>query len=336
MTRSNNSDKIPNLAKIGLVVIGRNEGDRLRRCLMSVVGQVDAVAYVDSGSSDGSLTLAKEMGVETVNLDMSQPFTAARARNLGARRLLEIRPDIDMVQFVDGDCELVEGWLQQAVSFLQDHGDIAVVCGRCRERFPDKSIYNRLCDMEWDTPIGEAEACGGNAMMRIDAFEAAGRFRDDLIAGEEPELCLRLRHEGWKIWRLDTEMVLHDAAITKISQWWRRSVRGGYSYANVTWLYQKSDDKFWRRSVLRILTWGSLLPLILIGGAFLVNPWFLLGFLIYPLQVVRIAVRLGYDNRANWLYAGSTVLDKFPGMQGVVQFYFRQLTNGRTRIIEYK
>src|SRR5262249_504972 len=196
----------------------RNEGERLRRCLESASTGA-AVVYVDSGSTDGSAGWARDYGAEVVELDMTIPFTAARARNAGFRRLKETAPRLLYVQFVDGDCELAEGWLEKAVSFLGSHAGIGFVCGRRRERHPKKSMYNWLCDQEWDRPNGEADACGGDAMILAKAFEAVGGFRDDLIASEEPELCVRLRAAGYRIWRLDLEMTLHDASMTRFGQW---------------------------------------------------------------------------------------------------------------------
>ncbi len=215
----------------GAVVIGRNEGDRLRICLESILHLAVQTVYVDSGSTDSSVKMARDIGVEVVQLDMSIPFTAARARNEGFNRLLELEPGISYVQFVDGDCEMQHSWSEAALCFLQQHEYVAVVCGRRRERFPERSIYNLLCDIEWNTPIGEAKACGGDAMMRVQAFSGVQGFRNNLIAGEEPELCVRLRQAGWKIWRLVEEMTLHDAAMNRFSQWWKRSVRAGYAFA---------------------------------------------------------------------------------------------------------
>src|SRR5262245_32426939 len=185
------------MSELGVVAIGRNEGERLRRCLTSLSGQGLTIVYVDSGSEDGSVELAQSMGADVVELDMSRPFTAARARNQGAERLREVDPRARFVQFIDGDCELAEGWLEKARRALEEHPRVAVVCGRLRERDPEISVYNRLADLEWDTPIGEAKACGGIAMIRLDAFEEAGGFNPAVIAGEEPELCLRLRRNGW-------------------------------------------------------------------------------------------------------------------------------------------
>jgi glycosyltransferase involved in cell wall biosynthesis len=144
--------------RIGAVLIGRNEGARLLACLASVGAQAGRMVYVDSGSTDGSVTAAQAAGAVVVDLDLSQPFTAARARNEGLARLLEDGP-LDYVQFIDGDCELCDGWIGTAAAFLDAHPDIAVVHGRRRERFPEASLYNQLCDWEWDRPLGEAKAC---------------------------------------------------------------------------------------------------------------------------------------------------------------------------------
>jgi len=215
------------IADLGCVAIGRNEGQRLVRCLDSLVGRVARVVYVDSGSTDGSVEAARARGVEVVALDTSIPFTAARARNAGVARLREIAPDARFVQLVDGDCEVVAGWLERAHAALSARRELAVVCGRRRERHPEHSVWNRIVDVEWDTPVGDAKACGGDAMMRLDALAAVGGFDPSLIAGEEPELCVRLRAAGWKIERLDAEMTLHDAAMERVEQWWKRTVRSG-------------------------------------------------------------------------------------------------------------
>jgi GT2 family glycosyltransferase len=221
------------MSEIGVIAIGRNEGERVSRCLKSVVGAGHTVIYVDSQSTDDSVAMARSLGVDVVELDMSLPFSAARARNEGFARLVQIDPNVQLVQFVDGDCEVVAGWIERACTELNLHTDVAVVCGRRRERFPQASIYNRLADREWDTPIGEAASCGGDSLMRVDAFRAVNGFDASVAAGEEPELCQRLRNRGWKVFRIDAEMTFHDSAMLHFAQWWRRAVRSGYGSMDV-------------------------------------------------------------------------------------------------------
>src|SRR3954469_12450980 len=104
---------------IGLVIIGRNEGERLRRCLASALGYAAHAVYVDSGSTDGSVALARSMNVDVVELDTTIPFTAARARNAGVERLLRLAPDTSYVQFVDGDCEMNPAWWGVALARME-------------------------------------------------------------------------------------------------------------------------------------------------------------------------------------------------------------------------
>ena len=318
--------------RLGVVIIGRNEGERLVACLASL-GRAHPIVYVDSGSTDGSVAAAKAHGAEIVALDMSLPFTAARARNAGFARLMDIAAP-RYVQFVDGDCELAPGWIDKAEAFLDAHQDYAVACGRRREKFPEKSLFNRQCDREWATPAGEAEACGGDALMRVAAFEAVKGFDGSLIAGEEPELCLRLREQGWRIMRLDEEMTRHDAAITKLSQWWKRAQRAGHAYAEVSALHKTSPKRIWTNEPRRALVWAGIAPFAILA-AILVHPAALLLLLLYPLQIARIALRDGGSAFA-WGDAALMTLGKFAEAQGVLKYRLNRMTGAKARLIEYK
>ncbi len=322
---------------VGVVVIGRNEGQRLIRCLQSLSGKGFAVVYVDSGSADGSMDEATKVGVNAIALDMQIPFTAARARNSGFQHLLQISPNLKYVQFVDGDCEVMPEWMDQGVNFLEKHDDVAVVSGHCKERYPEKSIYNLMCNLEWNTPIGEAKASGGNALMRVKAFQDVGGFRNQLIAGEEPELCVRLRLAGWKIWRLDAEMVLHDAAMTRFSQWWKRNVRGGYAFAEGAYLHGALPERHWVKESRRSLIWGLLIPAVVILTTFFCWQCGLIAALIYPLQIVRLSLRNKKESKPYpWFLASFSVLGKFAEMYGQVRFHYRQMFGRAIRLIEYK
>lgn len=316
---------------VGAVVIGRNEGARLRACLASVLPSVRQVVYVDSGSTDASVAMAQEMGADVLALDMGVPFTAARARNSGFQRLLSLHPEVRFVQFIDGDCEVVAGWMDAARRHIEAHPDCAAVCGRRRERYPEKSIYNRMCDLEWNTPVGDALSCGGDALFRAEPLVQAGGFRESLIAGEEPELCLRLRRAGWRIHRVDHEMTLHDAAITRWQQWWQRTVRGGHAFAEGSWLHGMSPDRHWVRHTARAVVWGILLPLLIVLlGSFVDSRGWMLA-LLYPVQWFRLAIR----DRSPQI-AFFSLMGKFAEAQGVLKFYLGKLFGRTGRLIEYK
>jgi glycosyltransferase involved in cell wall biosynthesis len=326
------------LSHVGAVIIGRNEGERLRICLASVRSQLTHVVYVDSGSTDGSVAMAQAMGVQVVSLDMKRPFTAARARNAGCARLRSWQSQLSLVQFVDGDCEVDSTWLRTAVQFLTDHPDVAVVCGRRRERFPSATVYNLMCDLEWNTPVGEARACGGDALMRLAPLVDVSGYREDLIAGEEPELCLRFRAKGWRIWRLDADMTLHDAAIFRFGQWWKRTTRAGFAYAEGAHLHGAPPERHWVREARSAAIWGAAIPLLVLASAIFLGSWFSLLLLIYPLQVLRLFVRStdGGALRTRFLRAFFLVAGKFPEAQGQLQFWLRVWSGGTAKLIEYK
>ncbi len=321
------------------MVIGRNEGLRLQLCLESLSSSVAVVVYVDSGSQDGSLAIAQKAGASVVELDMSQPFSAARARNCGVAELQRMGCTADYVQFLDGDCRIQDGWLAAGFQFLESHPDYAVVCGRRRELFPQVSIYNQLCDLEWDTPIGDTLSCGGDALVRLSAFNQVGGFNAKVIAGEEPELCVRLRSKGWTIMRLDADMTWHDAAMNRFGQWWRRAKRAGYAYAQGAALHGAPPERHWVRETVRIWLWAGLVPLLtllLVASAGI--PGLLLLSLYTLLWAKTFFNALGQHKklRIAALWATACVLCKFPQMSGQLLFCLRQLAGKQTAPIEYK
>ncbi|MEM6753550.1 MAG: glycosyltransferase [Cyanobacteria bacterium P01_C01_bin.38] len=324
---------------VGVVVIGRNEGNRLKQCLLSV-SKVKTVVYVDSASSDGSVELARSLGVNVVELDLSIPFTAARARNAGFEYLVQIEPTVEFVQFVDGDCVVVDGWLEKALEVLSDRPLVTVVCGRRKEQFPASSVYNLLCDIEWDTPVGEAKACGGDSMMRVSALKQVGGFNPSLIAGEEPELCVRLRQTGGKIMRIDAEMTLHDAQIMYFNQWWKRSIRNGHAYAEGAFMHGQLPEKHWVKESRRIWVWAFILPLLAIASAWATKGIsIILLVLAYGLlfsRVYKYAKTKEIPTSDALLYSLFCVLDKFPGVIGQIQFHLSRLLGKKRTIVEYK
>jgi GT2 family glycosyltransferase len=333
MTEETRHSGLPDVA---VIAIGRNEGERLRRCLESVAGRVALVVYVDSGSTDGSVAMSKALGAELVALDMSTPFTAARARNAGAVLALKLRPDLEFLQFVDGDCEVDASWLETAHDFLRTNDGVAAAFGRRRERYPERSVFNRLCDMEWNVPPGDVRSCGGDVMMRTEALRRVGGYREDLIAGEEPELCLRLRGAGWKIRCLDAPMTLHDAAILRWGQWWMRTKRTGYAFAECSRLFGAPPERHWVRESRRSRLWGMALPALIVVLSLAVSPWFLLLVGMYPLQMLRLYLRKSGTPNTRALQAVFTTLGYFPEAAGHLRYWGKRIVDKRSALIEYK
>ncbi len=317
--------------EVAAVAIGRNEAARLAACLDSLGGRVARIVYVDSGSTDGSAELAEGRGAEVVSLDPSRPFTAARARNAGLARLAEGGPLPRFVQFVDGDCTLDPGWIETGRAALEADPGLAIVCGRRRERHPTASLWNRLIDREWDRPPGETKACGGDFMARADAVADLGGFDPRVIAGEEPELCVRLRRAEWRIRRLDAAMTVHDAAMTRFGQWWGRARRAGYAYALGAALHGAPPERHYVPQLGRAILWGAALPLLTAALAAAVSFWALVLALAYPAQIARIARREGDMALAIFL-----VLAKVPEALGAAAYALDRARGRLPERIDYK
>lgn len=329
------------IADVGIVVIGRNEGKFLRASLASALSATAAVVYVDSGSTDDSLEIAADLGVVVLELDTSIPFTAARAYNAGVNHLLARYSSVQFIQFLDGDAQLVAGWVHTAYSVLVNNPEVAVVCGRRREKFVERSIFNLLADMEWNTAIGEVTACGPEAMMRLSLFQTIRGFDETLIAGEEPEICFRFRQAGGEIWRIDAETSRHDMNMMTVGQWWQRSRRGGYAFAESAWIHRNKTGHYRGKHCLRIWFWTLGLPalaivlsLITAKASLLLLP---IGYGITLYKTYRGAIQhRQYSTSHAWIYSLSCLLIKFPELQGQLEFIFFKLLRRQRQIIEYK
>lgn len=330
--------KSPNLATI---VIGRNEGLRLETCLQSIVKHPYPVVYVDSGSSDDSLIIANKLATHVHALDSSSPFSAARARNEGFELLISKYPNIQYVQFIDGDCFLDEGWFTHAVDAMDADGKRAGVVGHLTERHPEKSIYNRLCALEWKSPVGDLTnygALGGISMLRTDVFQKLGGFKENVIAGEDSELGVRMELLGYKVTKLDRAMATHDANMLKFGQWWKRAVRAGHAIGQRAALNGKTTVRDCVQERKSTLIWGIIVPLLALIlllptkglSLLLFGLYILLGFKVY-----RFKRKQGESASDAWTYAKFIVLGKFANGIGLVKYYFNSMRNSYN-IIEYK
>ncbi|MEM8936076.1 MAG: glycosyltransferase family 2 protein [Pseudomonadota bacterium] len=322
-------------SKIGFIAIGRNEGERLERCLESVRGELDRIVYVDSGSEDQSVAFARGLGAEVVELDPSKPFTAARGRNEGFDHLIAKWPDTELIIFFDGDCSLADGFIDAAANALRANAGWGIVVGRVREIYPDATVYNRLCDLEWQGPVGEIHTSGGRFMIRKEAFAKAGGFNPAVIAAEDDEFCIRVRREGYTIHRIEDDMCFHDAAMTSFSQWWRRSVRAGYGYAHVGSTYRD----YFRPERARAWAWGLGLPLAALILAPFTFGLSLLLFGLYPLSFVRTRANLKRDGAAArdaTIGAAFLTISKFPNLAGMLDYWRKRAFGQAIAIVEYK
>jgi glycosyltransferase involved in cell wall biosynthesis len=327
---------------LSVVAIGRNEGERLGRCLESI-GQMHPlqgsieVIYVDSGSTDGSLEWAARFEVKVKKLDSANPCAAA-ARNAGWRVA-----KAPIVFFLDGDTVLERDFVADSIAELNDPS-VAVVFGNRREINPKASIYNRVLDLDWNPPAGTVEFCGGDALIRREVLERVGGFDERLIAGEEPEMCQRIRTLGFTIRHVDRPMTGHDLAMTRFSQYWRRAVRTGYAYAEVSTRFRNTDLPLWDKKAHRNLVHGAGLLGIIVGAPLCsialhsVIP-IAAAVVIIALLAIRTVIRFRWktaDLPTLLLFGLHSHLVQIPLLFGQLKYQRDRLTGKTAELIEYK
>jgi cellulose synthase/poly-beta-1,6-N-acetylglucosamine synthase-like glycosyltransferase len=325
---------------IDVVVVGRNEGVRLVRCLESVAqanrDSAFEVIYVDSASSDNSVALAADAGARTITLPPG-PTTAARGRNAGWRA-----GHGEFVLFLDGDTLLAPEFLPRAIEEFADP-QVAVVWGHRRELKPEASLYNCVLDLDWIYRVGVTEFCGGDALMRRSVLAAVNGYDERLIAGEEPEMCRRMRLLGYQILHIDCPMTGHDLAIYSWRQYWRRALRAGFAYASMAQRFAGSDAPLWTGESRKNLIQAPLMVAVPVTALFLswgLRSWLPVALLLalVCLVISRTMLKVAWKSRNNWLtcffYSVHSHLQQLPIFVGQLKF-FKQGGRGQG-LIEYK
>jgi glycosyltransferase involved in cell wall biosynthesis len=326
---------------LSVVVIGRNEGQRLVKCLESIARvktvAIREVIYVDSASTDGSAELAAKRGAFSITVQSERP-TAALGRNTGWQRAAS-----DLILFLDGDTILHPDFPRVACDALAMDDSIAAVWGHRREMRPEWSVFNRVLDLDWIYPPGLTEFCGGDVLMRRAALVKTGGFDEALIAGEEPELCRRIRAHGFKILHIDEPMTGHDLAIRHWSQYWKRAIRAGHAYAEVSERFRNSNDSFWSSEHKANIFRGSFWTLSFTAAAIASIRFGLVPFACWLGLLLLLSSRSGW--RARWkskslltllLYGIHSHVQQVPIFIGQLTYAFEKSRNSRSRLIEYK
>jgi len=286
--------------KLSIVVIGRNEGERLRACLASVAamhpdGITVELIYVDANSNDASLAIAHTAGAQVLHVN-TRYSNAALARNLGWHAATG-----EFVLFLDGDTVLDADFARTALPAFADE-TIAAVCGNRRELHPEQSIYNRVLDLDWNGPAGFVDSCGGDAIFRRSLLETVGGYDSSLLDGEAPDLCRRLRAHNLRILHIGIPMTLHDLRITRFSQYWARQTRLGYAYAQVSERYRNTPLPLWlresRSNILRAVATTLFFNLFLLIALVTWTLWPLLFGLLFCATFVQRTALSARDKSA--------------------------------------
>ena len=330
-----------NEPSVAVVVIGRNEGERLLASLQSVQKTDVRMLYADSGSTDGSPDLARKLGIQTIELDPSRSFSAARGRNEGLRDAVGSWPDIKYILFLDGDCILDPDFPSAAANKFEDDPKCAIVTGHLSERSAQSSIYNRMCAIEWrgaPGPIENMNGLGGIMAVRVSAFQEVGGFNEHAISGEEADLGVRLGLRGYSIVKIDRPMATHDAQMYRFSQWWTRAVRNGHSLAHRYASHGRTRFRDGLSGLRSALFWGFVLPFAVLALLWPTRGFSLLflgGYVLLGWRIYRHYVGEGDSSSDALLMARFLIYAKFAEFLGVLRYCVNR-SRGRFHIIEWK
>jgi glycosyltransferase involved in cell wall biosynthesis len=328
--------------KLSVVIIGRNEGERLERCIRSVQAMTEPpdemeIIYVDSDSTDDSPARAQALGVKVLTVHPERP-AAAIGRNAGWRAATA-----PLILFLDGDTILNPDFVKTALPRFDDP-KVAAVCGHRRENDPPTSMYQRVLDLDWIMPSGKVSFCGGDVLMRRHMIEEVGGYDSNLIAGEDPEVCQRIRARGYLIDRLDMLMTWHDLGIHRWSQYWRRAIRTGHAYAEVSTRLRDTATPLWqhesRHNWLHASALVGLFGLGLVMTLLFMSPWPLLAsVLLFVLLSVRSAIKARWKSSSAltlFLYGLHSQFQHLPIAIGQFSYHYHRWRGQRRRLIEYK
>jgi O-antigen biosynthesis protein len=215
--------------RISVVVCSYNGAATIGDCC-EALGALDypdyEVVVVDDGSSDATGEIAAGYGLRVIR---TENRGLSSARNTGWREATG-----EIVAYTDDDAAPDRDWLHHLARSFLDGGHAGVGgpnvappgagrTARCVSNAPGNPTHVLLSDREAE------HIPGCNSAFRRDVLEAVGgfdpRFR---VAGDDVDLCWRIRERGWTLGFSPAAMVFHRPR-GSIAAYWRQ--QRGYGRA---------------------------------------------------------------------------------------------------------
>lgn len=196
--------------RVSVVIKAFNEEKKISATIESALRAVRCVGgeviLADSCSTDKTVELAMPYPIRIVQLVHASERCCGVGPQLGYQHSRG-----EFIYLLDGDMEMLEGFLEVALDFMHRHPDIAGVGGQLLELNTESLEYiARSAQPRAHMKTGFVDRLDGGGLYRRSAIEAAGYFSDrNLHSYEEFELAVRLRSLDWKLWRLPIEVVHH-------------------------------------------------------------------------------------------------------------------------------
>ena len=215
--------------RVSIIIKALNEEKRVAAAVKSALAAVETVGgevvLADSCSTDRTIALASGFPIRIVQLAHADERCCGVGPQLGFQHSMG-----EFIYILDGDMEMLPGFLSEAVAFMQAHPEVAGVGGRIVEM--NTSSLEYLARVErglGHMQAGEVDRLDMGGLYRRSAVEDAGYFSDrNLHSYEEFDLAVRLRVQGWKLWRIGADAVRHHGHDAPAYELLMRRWRSGY------------------------------------------------------------------------------------------------------------
>ncbi|WP_411819743.1 AAA family ATPase [Hyphococcus formosus] len=321
----------------GVVVLGTDPRISPEAAIRSV-GDGRAIVFVPMGQMPDAMGVARKSGAVIAEQGGKGAPSAGRARNAGYRQLKKIAPHTRYVQFIDADSALDPDWLRQAERFMNRRPEVAVIEGLVNRNGRRPNFATLAAEKKAESPGEIVTVAGEAALVRCEAFEAAGGFRGDLLACEMDDLCIRQRKRGSHIWRVDADMIIREARRNPKMGWWQRSLRLGFDNAYAMSLHGNPPERHGVGATVWSVLWGGVFPLTILMAAGLgalaasmfapLTPAPLvaagilaLGAAVYISKIIASIIARGVFSIGAWSGAFGAVFGRFPQCLGAMRFW---------------
>lgn len=277
---------------ISFIVIGKNEGWKLKLCFDSILNVVQKdeinayeVVYVDSRSSDDSIALAKTYPNIRVFL-VTGECNAGVGRNIGAKEALG-----NILFFIDGDMELQPNFLKNVLCDNDKRLVYPFISGLHLDMLYDTSWKFRYSQLENHPPCDEIWmiTTGGLFMVERKYWEELGGIDTRLRANEDYDFGLRMFERGVKMCRKCQLLVKHHTTPYNL----RSTYVTWAKYSAVVFRKHFTNMEYWKRLLIpaqyTAFTLLGCLASMIIGTIFCPSYWWSLVFVVYLLVLFRKA-----------------------------------------------
>lgn len=273
----------PSACRVSVIIKCLNEEKRIAATIESALKAVAAiggeVVLADSCSTDRTVEIAQQYPIRVVQLAHPRERCCGIGPQLGYQHSRG-----EFVYILDGDMEMNSGFLEQAITFMNLHPDVAGVAGRMVEQNTHSLEYvGRSERAETHMQPGQVDRLDMGALYRRNAIEAVGYFSDrNLHSYEEFDLAVRLRALGWRLWRLPVDAANHYGHDAPPYQLLMRRWRNGYIWGLGELLRAASSGQQLRlvlkdvkelRLYLAILVWWAVLASVAFWPASVALRW---------------------------------------------------------------